>query len=160
MTAIVSKGWQPLQPANLVRNITEQDIREAMAMAGIERTEAMAGLEAELAKTEYWIIDLYQVALRRLASKPPMIHLNIRRRDGKVILRDWRHFQWIKNQLVGEECEAVEIYPAESRLADTSNKYHLWCFDDPNFRLPFGLEGREVVTHAGGTTPGLRQRPL
>jgi hypothetical protein len=29
-----------------------------------------------------------------------MVHLNIRRRDGGPIFRDWRHFQRIKNQLV------------------------------------------------------------
>jgi len=28
--------------------------------------------------------------------------------------------------IVGEEHEAFEVYPAESRLVDTANQYHLW----------------------------------
>jgi hypothetical protein len=39
----------------------------------------------------------------------------------------------------------LPIYPAESRLSDTSNKYHLWCFADPTHRLPFGLQGRRAM---------------
>jgi hypothetical protein len=39
---------------------------------------------------------------------------------------DWREFQRIKNEICGPEREAVELYPAESRLVDTANEYHLW----------------------------------
>lgn len=41
---------------------------------------------------------------------------------------DWRDFQRIKNELIGPEWEAVELYPAESRLRDPSNAFYLWCF--------------------------------
>jgi hypothetical protein len=37
-------------------------------------------------------------------------------------VHDWRDLQRIKNQLVGPECEAVELYPAESRKVDTANQ--------------------------------------
>src|SRR5690606_20517486 len=40
---------------------------------------------------------------------------------------DWREFQQLKNYLVGEEWEGVELYPAESRLVDPSNRFYLWC---------------------------------
>ena len=56
-----------------------------------------------------------------------MIQLGISALDGTA-RHDWREFQWIKNQLAGEECEAFELYPAESRLLDPSNYYTLWCF--------------------------------
>ena len=60
-------------------------------------------------------------------SNEGMIQLGISAHDGTA-RHDWREFQWIKNQLAGEECEAVELYPAESRLLDPSNYYSLWCF--------------------------------
>lgn len=85
------------------------------------------------------------------------LHLNIRRRDGKVILRDWRHFQRIKNDIVGAECEAIEMYPAESRLVDESNKYHLYAWTNPRFRIPFGWTQRSV-SYVSGSVPGTRQR--
>ena len=56
-----------------------------------------------------------------------MIQLGISAIDGSA-RHDWREFQWIKNQLAGEECEAFELYPAESRLMDPWNYYTLWCF--------------------------------
>jgi hypothetical protein len=87
-------------------------------------------------------------------------HLNIRRRDGKPIFRDWRHFQWIKNELVGEECEGLELYPAESRLNDTSNKYHLFVFADPTYRIPFGMQDRDVIERDDAKKPGHRQRRM
>ena len=40
--------------------------------------------------------------------------------------RDWREFQRIKNELYGDEAEAVELYPAESRVQDPSNAFFLW----------------------------------
>jgi len=89
-----------------------------------------------------------------------MVHLNIRRRDGGPIMRDWRHFQQIKNELVGEECEAIELYPAESRKVDTTNKYHLYAVTDPTFRFPVGFDERDVEYEQLSDKPGLRQRPL
>jgi len=76
---------------------------------------------------EIWLNSHYQVNVRRI-SKPAgwpcdMVHLSIKRID-KHPVHDWRHFQWIKNELVGEENEAIEIFPAESRMVDTSNQYH------------------------------------
>lgn len=155
--------WKPLQRANLVRRLSEADITEAMHLTGRDYSTATAELQAELEACEYWINDLYQVAKRALYDKSGVVrayHLNIRRRDGKPIFRDWRHFQWIKNQLVGEECEGLEIYPAESRLNDTSNKYHLWVFNDPNYRIPFGMDTRDIVENDNATMPGHRQRRM
>jgi hypothetical protein len=149
----------------LIQPVGDDDVRYAMERTGCDEATARAQLEHEATSVEYWVNDLYQVAKRRVLPEHPwnhtgnnMIHLNIRRRDGKPIFRDWRHFQWIKNQLIGEECEALEIYPAESRLHDTSNKYHLWGFADPEIRCPFGMLGRDVVDDSNGTRPGTRQR--
>ena len=82
----------------------------------------------------------YQVIVREVPQTPlgPMMHLTIRNLDGST-RRDWREFQRIKNELVGPEAEAVELYPAESRLVDTVNHYHLWVF--PEYRFPFGMAG-------------------
>lgn len=55
---------------------------------------------------------------------------------------DWRDFQRIKNELIGPEKEAIEIYPAESRLVDTANQYHLWVLMDG--AVPLGFMERMV----------------
>ena len=84
------------------------------------------------APDEIWMSDIYNVTLRRRPDKvfntrQGMIQLGISATDGSA-RHDWRDFQAIKNQLAGEECEAFELYPAESRLMDPSNYYTLWCF--------------------------------
>lgn len=116
-------------------------------------------LDEEAKNTTFWINDLYHVA-RRVFPGSPLVQLNIRRCDGRPILRDWRHFQQIKNQLVGQECEGVELYPAESRRVDISNKYHIWCHTDPKFRFPFGFDYRRVEDSEAmrNKVPGIRQR--
>jgi hypothetical protein len=68
-------------------------------------------------------------------------HLSIKRIDQEPV-HDWRDLQRIKNQLLGPDCEAVELYPAEERLVDTANQYHLWGSTDPKFRFGFGFGTR------------------
>ena len=72
-----------------------------------------------------------------------MVQIGISAIDGTA-RHDWREFQAIKNQLAGEECEAFELYPAESRLLDPSNYYTLWCFPGVKL-LQIGPSIREVL---------------
>jgi hypothetical protein len=80
-----------------------------------------------------WANDVYNVTFRwrqrdtLFNTDSGIIQLGISALDGTA-RHDWREFQAIKNQLAGEECEAFELYPAESRLLDPSNYYSLWCF--------------------------------
>ncbi len=89
--------------------------------------------------------DVYHVEMN---YNPPYINLDIRRHDGESH-KSWQDFQQIKNQLIGPEYEAVELFPAESRLVDTSNQYHLWVHVDPAYRFPFGFEDRCVLERPG-----------
>jgi len=65
--------------------------------------------------------------------------------------------QRIKNEIVGPEHEAVELFPAESRLVDTSNQYHLWVLTSDENRWPFGFQTR-LVANKG--SHGAKQRPF
>lgn len=107
--------------------------------------------------------NIYTVTIDGVDVPPPMgpiAWLSIKRNDRQTI-HDWRELQRIKNTVMGEECEAVEIYPAESRLHDTANQYHLWCFA-PGYQLPFGYAGRFVAdeTHDPSSPDQGKQRPF
>jgi hypothetical protein len=106
-----------------------------------------------LANSPVYLNDLYTVQIEQM---PPFVHLIIRRNDWDTC-KDWRHFQQIKNEFVGIENEAVELFPAESRLVDTANVYHLWVHTDARFRFPLGLPSRLVTAQPIG---GDRQRPF
>lgn len=85
--------------------------------------------------------DVYRVKVRK---SPPIVHLDLCRHDNQPIT-NWRDLQQIKNELVGPECEGVELFPAESRLVDTAHQYHLWVIEDAKFRFPFGYQSRIVL---------------
>lgn len=95
-----------------------------------------------------WANDIYTVTFRWFHVDPVfnseegMILLGISSLDGTA-RHDWRDFQAIKNQLAGIECEAFELYPAESRLLDPSNYYALWCFPGLK-RINIGQNFRRV----------------
>ena len=103
--------------------------------------------------------ETYQVAVRKHIDNGfdmDMTHLSIKRVD-KGAIHDWRIMQEIKNALVGPECEAFEMYPAESRLVDSANQYHLWCFANPTVRIPCGFFDRLVTDKPLGKS---KQRPF
>lgn len=102
----------------------------------------------------WWINNLYTVAERRQETENgTLVHLSIHNHN-RTAHHDWRHLQRIKNDILGPEEEAVEVFPAESRLVDTSNEFHLWAI--LGARLPFGYQERLVSD--GGYDLGAKQR--
>jgi len=118
--------------------------------AGITDDEDLIGLAANNLY-EAWVFSVPYM-------RKPGHHLSIRRFD-KNAARDWRHLQWVKNEICGPEREAVEIFPAESRLMDAANQYHLWVLP-AGYRIPFGSHTRAVRESDDETTAllGARQR--
>lgn len=100
----------------------------------------------------------YQVVIKRDGD---LTILAIRREDRRPIT-DWRDVQWIKNQLLGPEVEAVQLFPAESRLVDTSNQFYLYAYP-AGYRFPFGFSERRVAESVSVNVDGhgrSQQRPF
>ena len=102
--------------------------------------------------------DHVHVHLRLLDDdRDGWLHLSIRHNNRSPI-RDWRMFQRIKNELVGVDREAIELYPSEERLVDEANSYHLWVAP-VGYRFPIGFdEGRMVGNSDQAKAVGARQR--
>lgn len=100
----------------------------------------LGGIQAD----EVWKNDIYLVSVVKDEGKwegRTVVQISIKRHDAQPVT-DWPEKQAIKNQLVGEECEGVELYPAESRLHDQVNRYHLWVIADTTYQFPFGWNER------------------
>jgi hypothetical protein len=160
--------WVPLRPATRLPRDPQQieaAIQHASEIApSVDPARLRAIVEQagdEIAET--WQNDRYLVhvipwpGIKINDRTVPVVQLSIRRLD-RGPCRDWRDFQRIKNQLVGDEAEAIELYPAESRLVDTATQFHLWWVADPLFRFPFGYDSGRVVS--GKSVGGSVQRPL
>lgn len=136
------------------RDITMRDYGLSREEADRVIAEAVAGR---------WLKNSrYTVIVRRAkvyqADWPAMIHLSIKRNDRLAPGPErWRDFQRIKDEIVGPEHEAVELYPSSERVVDTSNQYHLWVMTEPGVVFPFGLQDRNI---RGPREAAPEQRPL
>jgi hypothetical protein len=152
--------WKPLirlQPHEMF--LRKEVVQHAMEYYKLDEAEARKLLDDEHAKCAYYVNDLYQVEVTPMSSDELFAcQINIRRRDGGMY-KDWRHFQQIKNETVGPEREAVEVYPAESRKVDTCNKWHLWVLPEGQC-VPTSWSERDVQYDENRNVPGLRQRAL
>jgi hypothetical protein len=160
-----AKPWMPLERTVRKPKTAEQMeaiIADSAALLGVSLEEARRAVDQNMAKPdEMWHNDRYVVFVDRTPDNdlmPGMMHLSIRRQDRKAV-RDWRDFQRIKNQLAGPEREAIELYPAESRVVDTANQFHLWVLPEGQC-APAGWFGQRLVHSEADPVSGAVQRPM
>jgi hypothetical protein len=83
----------------------------------------------ELAEGEsWWRNSFYLVFRKELQPEEGIegpVRLSIRRNDGKAI-REWKHLQRVKNEVVGAEREAVEIFPPQTMVVSMNHEHHLF----------------------------------
>jgi hypothetical protein len=121
------------------------------------RWEAMIKIDCDYPNKECWENYLYTITVQRFEhgwpfGDGPYVRIGVASNDGEA-RHDWRELQRIKNDVVGPEWEAVELFPAESRLLDPSNYYLLWCAP----KIPIGETiGRMIVSERNCVAP---QRP-
>lgn len=174
-------GWTPWERATAIPPTKEQiaETHRNVAHLGYTLDDVRAQF-AHAAADTIFKNNVYQVAIRmvavrghlsllapeqdrtgrpvqRVVSIGTMRHLSIKRIDRKPVgVERFAHFQRIKNDLVGPEYEAAELYPATSRLTDLANQYHLWALPSKRLRFPFGFIGhppkpaREESSDANG----------
>lgn len=131
-------SFDPLQPATL-----RMPTIDMSAASPEERAAAEMALAEDSAKRDSaWMNSSYVVVKYKPETMEgcphPVTHLSIRSIDRSA-RHDWRDFQAIKDQLMGEDAEAVELYPARARLLDAANQFHLWCLP-PGCRFPVGFQ--------------------
>ncbi len=138
-----SSAWQPLK---YIRN------------EGIKQYDVAPGQTMNTA-TEIWLNNLYQINVSRFTvgnfiNSGAFTRLGIMRLDQSAA-HDFRDYQQIKNDVCGEDWEAIELYPSESRLVDPSNYFLLWAF--PPNTLNIGMSERNVLNLKEANSP---QRPF
>lgn len=129
---------QSFRRAAFNRDQTIKNLRETAQRIGLgwSEEEVLAYAERRL-QDEVLVNDQYRVIIR---EEGEWLVLSIMRLDGGPIAEHWRTLQAIKDAILGEECEAAELYPARSRRSgEGTYQYHLWASRDPQYRFPFGF---------------------
>lgn len=139
------------------------DVDATMRKHGITRAQAEL-VVGDFLNSKVFMNDRFQVNVSRMKAPfgermGDVLWLNIKRRN-RAPLHNWRELQTIKNLIVGPEHEGFELYPAESRLVDSANSYHLFVFEDPTIRLPVGWRERLVGSPEDAAAVGATQRPF
>lgn len=162
-------AWTPFQATQLIEKPLLQQLEHNEALArefGTTPDAVQRQLDAIRREEAIWINSRYQVNIRRFprheSDGPDLVHLSIKRLDkGQIGPEKYRDFMRIKDELLSPEHEAIEIYPARSREVDTSNQYHMWAIDSPEWRVPFGwTEGRKVQGPVLNSKSNTRQAPF
>ena len=99
------------------------------------------GTTLRIDKAHFWQNNMYACAV--YDDDDDIGHCTIQRLDCTPA-RDWRHLQAIKNQLYGEDRQAIEIYPPQNDVLDVANTTHLWVLPKGK-ELDIGLESRSVA---------------
>ena len=137
-------------------NLTWQNVG---AITGGDKAKAKKAIRKsmlEISRQENWRNDLYKCAVMPVTTDG-ITELAITRLDREAI-HDWRDIQRIKNDVMGAEREAVELYPSESRLVDTSNTYWLYVLPE-GAQFSFGMtDGRSIATAKQASLIGAVQR--
>jgi hypothetical protein len=138
--ALFLKMFPPEAPEGVLLRVDFSRLVDSLIAGEGAQSERWEPLKQDGAKPTIWGNTLVSAGVYDV--KEGVKHISYHRRD-RAPVRDWRIGQRIKNQLAGPEWEAVELYPAESRVVDTSNEYHLFAFDGD---LPFGFSYEERGT--------------
>lgn len=155
----LDRSWELMKPAIIPEDQME-NVRANCKREGLteEQTEAQVQLVKE---TPIFKNNIYQCSVHEQKQLDPhfplMWHLSIKRIDKEPVT-DWRDIQRIKNDIIGPENEGVQLFPAESRLVDGANQYHLFVLKNEAVRFPFGFfDGRRVTDESpvgGNQRPG------
>lgn len=98
---------------------------------------------AALATEIWWANDRFQASVE---YEDDWAHISLKRHDRGTNI-DWQEKQWLKNDILGADWEAVELFPAESRVINTANQYHLWA----NKTIPLGFPSGYQSDNVQGT---------
>ncbi len=89
-------------------------------------------------REDCYLNNRYSVQISdNLCSWGTVVHLWIRRHDD-TMPRAWMDLQRIKNELVGEDRIAVEVFPAEDQFVSKGNMANRWVSPE-GMELPFTL---------------------
>jgi hypothetical protein len=139
-------GWSPFRRAEAAPLPSDEEIARSARRNNVT-FQTMKALLEDIQHDLVMVNSRYQVNIRKQEQDnfPAVISLSIKRRDKQRVGPErYRDFLRIKNELVGPQHEAFELYPAMDRNVDTANQYYLWVLANPTLRFPVGFRDKSM----------------
>jgi hypothetical protein len=132
------KVWQPLvRDPDWFRDQRRVDTIKMVRAQHPEITDAQVDA---LMPDETWGNDRYTVNVHFLdGDRDGFVEVGVHNHNRTPHV-PWRHLQQIKNEVMGADREAVQLFPADDRLVDTANEF--WLYVYPVGKAP--MRKREV----------------
>lgn len=156
--------WTPFVKVGRVLRPTQSELEAQAKALNVPLCAVVSANERICKEDTMYQNNIYNVMVNTSSADvspdwPEMIHLSIRRVDrARVGKERYRDFMRIRDELVGDQHEAVELYPARVREIDTVNQYHLWVMKDRRNSFPFGWWAGRLCT--SGSVGGAVQSPI
>jgi hypothetical protein len=148
--------WEPFEAvADTPGNYSAMAAFAGVSPAEVHQEMPLPGCTRQGFRNNKYYVVVETLSPRGLLGE---LHLSITRTDRSAA-HDWREFQRIKNELCGPEREACELYPAQSRLCDSANTFHLWVMAEGD-RVPVGWNVQTVVDSEVASQLNVKQRPF
>lgn len=106
-------GWDEFQ------DVTEEAIKRHLILNQYPSREKFAD---KVYKNNKYIVQVFRDVERKGRN---YIKVMIRRSDSEPIY-SWQDMYRIKNEIFGEEVEAIQFFPKKSELVDDANLYWFW----------------------------------
>ena len=134
--------WSPFKKVtNPFKKMSMANVKLLAKEYGLSNKKGKA-LWRSICRDKYFINSLYQVYAGEVNTLDggSMYHLTIKKTNLKSDEPiSWSDKQRIKNEVVGEGYEAVELFPTQDRVIESPTQCHLWVLPDHTFRFPFGF---------------------
>ena len=120
------KVWQPLvKDPDWYRDQKRAEVAETVRAKFPDISDEALD---DLISDETWGNDRYTVSVHLLdGDRDGFVELAVHNHNRTPHV-PWRHLQQIKNEVLGPDREAVQLFPAEDRLVDTANEYWLYVY--------------------------------
>lgn len=106
-------GWDEFQ------DVTEEAIKRHLIL---NRDPLRGRFADKVYKNNKYIVQVFRGVVRKGRN---YIKVMIRRSDSEPIY-SWQDMYRIKNEVFGEEVEAIQFFPKKSELVDVANLYWFW----------------------------------
>jgi hypothetical protein len=132
------KVWQPLvKDPDWFREQKREQVAKMVREASL--TDISDKALDSLLPDETWGNNRYTVNIHFLdGDRDGFVELAVHNHNRTPHV-PWRHLQQIKDEVMGPDREAVQLFPADDRLVDTANEY--WLYVYPVGKAPMRKRG-------------------
>ena len=133
--------WTPFVQVSSDRTAVVGNLDAVAKQFGVPLDVVREVAAETFSNAKLYLNSIFEVEIKPATQPNGWLHLAVRRRNG-VAGVTWAENQHIKDELVGPDCEGIELLPAAARLRNARQDFpSIGVCPNPAERLAFGFHG-------------------